>query len=127
MRRSDYKYPFRIDPSSGQAMQTSYETHVDQMIRQVLLTSPGERADLPDFGCGIRKLLFAPNSDALAATAQMLVQGALTKWLGSQIQVQTVTVVLPSESADASQLNIRIEYTLLETLAKKTTEVPLLS
>jgi phage baseplate assembly protein W len=51
MNRVDYAYPFRIDPASGQAAQTGYATHVDQMIRQVLLTAPGERADLPEFGC----------------------------------------------------------------------------
>ncbi len=58
MNRHDYAFPFRIDPVSHQAARTSYETHVDQMIRQVLLTSPGERADLPEFGCGLRRLLF---------------------------------------------------------------------
>ena len=34
MQRHDYAFPFRIDPASGQAAQTSYQTHVDQMIRQ---------------------------------------------------------------------------------------------
>lgn len=51
MARTDYAFPFRIDPVSGQALQTPYAAHVDQMIRQVLLTAPGERADLPQFGC----------------------------------------------------------------------------
>ena len=62
MHRYDYAYPFRIDPLSGQGMQTEYASHVDQMIRQVLLTSPGERIDLPEFGCGLRQLIFAPHS-----------------------------------------------------------------
>jgi hypothetical protein len=53
MTRNDYAYPFRIDPASGQAAQTNYATHVDQMIRQTLLTAAGERADLPQFGCGL--------------------------------------------------------------------------
>ena len=64
----------------------AYGTHVDQMIRQVLLTAPGERVDLPEFGCGLRQLLFAPNSDALQATAQLMVQRALNRWLADQIQ-----------------------------------------
>ncbi len=82
MNRNDYAYPFRIDPASGQAAQASYPTHVDQMIRQVLLTSPGERADLPQFGCGLRQLIFAPNSDALNATTQIMVQQALNQAVG---------------------------------------------
>src|SRR5208337_3964296 len=114
MDRHDYAYPFRIDPASGQAAQTSYPTHVDQMIRQVLLTSPGERADLPQFGCGLRQLIFAPNSDALNATTQILVQQALNQWLGDQITVQQVTVATPSAGLE-NQISIEINYLLIET------------
>lgn len=114
MNRTDYQYPFRIDPASGQAAQTPYDAHVEQMIRQVLLTAPGERADLPEFGCGIRQLIFAPHSDALNATTQIMVQQALNRWLGSQIQVQKITVG-PSDQGDQSQLLIEIDYILIET------------
>lgn len=127
MKRHDYKYPFRIDPVSGQGMQTPYEAHVEQMIRQVLLTDPGERICLPEFGCGLRRLVFAPNSDALAATTQMMVQGALKKWLGQHIEVKNVTVTPASQSDDPAKLAIRIDYVLLETLSDKQTEVRLLS
>src|SRR6267378_5167343 len=88
MSRHDYTFPFRIDPVSGQAAQSPYGTHVEQMIRQVLLTDPGERVDLPEFGCGLRQLIFAPNSDALQATTQLIVRKALDRWLGNQIDVQ---------------------------------------
>src|SRR5580704_8207996 len=103
MPRTDYAFPFRIDPASGQAASAPYATHVDQMIRQILLTTPGERADLPEFGCGLRQLLFAPDSDALQTTTQLMVQRSLTQWLGSQITVQTVTVG-PGPGGDYSQI-----------------------
>ena len=118
MDRTDYKYPFRIDPSSGQAAQTPYDAHVEQMIRQVLLTAPGERADLPEFGCGIRQLIFAPHSQALDATTQILVQQALNRWLGNQIQVQKVTVG-PPDQGDEAELLIQIDYVLIETRTNK--------
>ena len=73
MPRTDYAFPFRIDPVSGQAAQAPYAAHVDQMIRQILLTTPGERVDLPQVGCGIRQLLFAPSSTALQSTTQLLI------------------------------------------------------
>jgi phage baseplate assembly protein W len=112
--RRDYAFPFRIDAASHQAAQAPYAAHVDQMIRQVLLTSPGERADLPEFGCGVRRLVFAPHSDALDATTKMIVQTSLDKWLGSQIVVKSVSVGTPP-GADESQLEITIEYQLIET------------
>jgi uncharacterized protein len=114
MNRNDYAFPFRIDPASGQAAQASYPDHVDQMIRQILLTAPGERADLPEFGCGLKQLIFAPHSDALNATTQILVQKALNRWLSDQIVVQQVSVA-PLVEGQEEQLQIEIDYTLVET------------
>jgi uncharacterized protein len=114
MNRTDYAYPFRIDLASGQAAQTDYATHVDQMIRQILLTTPGERADLPEFGCGLRQLIFAPHSDALDTTTKILVQQALNRWLPNEIVVQNVAVG-PGPQGDDAQLLVQIAYTLVET------------
>jgi phage baseplate assembly protein W len=121
MARSDYAFPFRIDAASGQAAQSAYAAHVDEMIRQVLLTTPGERADLPSFGCGLRQLLFAPNSSALQATTQILVQESLAKWLGNQIQLRNVSV--SGNEGDGSQLLVQIDYVLIETQSLQTTQV----
>src|SRR5208283_3850315 len=101
MQRHDYAFPFRIDPASGQAAQTSYQAHVDQMIRQVLLTNRGERIDLPEFGCGLRQLLFAPHNSALDATTNLI--------------VQQVIVVPQTTTDDPAQLQIQINYTMLAT------------
>jgi len=115
MQRHDYAFPFRIDPASGQAAQTSYQAHVDQMIRQVLLTNRGERIDLPEFGCGLRQLLFAPHNSALDATANLIVQQALTRWMAGIITVQQVIVVPQTTVDNPAQLQIQINYTMLAT------------
>jgi uncharacterized protein len=114
MNRVDYAFPFRIDPASHQAAQTDYATHVDQMIRQILLTTPGERADLPEFGCGLRQMVFAPHSNALDTTTTILVQQALNRWLPTEITVQNVTVG-PGPQGDENELLVQINYTLIET------------
>lgn len=123
MNRRDYAFPFRIDPASGQAAQTNYEAHVEQMIRQVLLTSPGERADLPEFGCGLRQLIFAPFSDALTATTKLQVQQALKQWLANQIQVIDVNVIPPESAPIESELLIQIDYVLIETRSNEQIQV----
>jgi phage baseplate assembly protein W len=122
MARHDYAFPFSIDPVSGQAQQAAYGTHVDQMIRQVLLTAPGERGDLPQFGCGLRQLLFAPDSDALQATAQLTVQRSLNLWLAGQIQVVSVNVS-SGPGGDYSQIVVLVEYLLIETQTKQVTQI----
>lgn len=120
--RHDYAHPFGIGPS-GQALQAGYDAHVAQMVRQVLLTTPGERADLPEFGCGLRRLVFAPHSEALDATTQMLVRQALTRWLGDQIDVRTVRVETPAETGDEARLVVVVQYVVRETLAEDETAV----
>jgi phage baseplate assembly protein W len=122
MARTDYAFPFRIDPASGQAAQSPYAQHVEDMVLQILLTTPGERADLPEFGCGLRQLLFAPDSVALQTTTQLMVQRSLTQWLGNQITVGTVTVG-PGPGGDYSQIAVEVSYTLQETQSLQTTQV----
>jgi hypothetical protein len=138
--RDDYAFPFRVS-ASGSATQASYAAHVGQMIRQVLLTAPGERVDLPEFGCGLRRLLFAPSrsggaappglfgtspGDAATASAQILVQQALERWLGDQIKVQQV-IVLGGEDAPEGELEIEVRYLLIEVQDVLSTRVRLLS
>src|ERR1700761_8567063 len=119
MIRRDIRYPFSIDAVSGQAAQTDYATHVDQMIRQVLLTSPGERVCMPTFGAGLRRLLFSPLNASLGATTKLIVTQSLNQWLGNQIQVKDVTVQTPDSTTGAllpdSAISIQVTYVLIET------------
>jgi len=125
MIRTDFAFPFRIDAASGQAAQSSYQDHVDQMIRQVLLTDPGERVCLPTFGAGLRRLLFAPITAQLQASAQMMVTQALNAWLGNQITLQKVTVDTPVSSPGLPDgtIVITIAYVLIETQSVRQTQV----
>ena len=104
MERHDYAFPFRIDGVSRQAQQSPYAAHVAQMIRQVLLTGPGERADLPEFGCGLHQLIFAPNSDPLRASTKVLVLQALEKWLSGQAKGLLVRSTLSSRLCNILQV-----------------------
>ena len=134
MIRRDILYPFAIDAASGQADQTDYASHVDQMIRQVLLTDPGERVCLPTFGAGLRRLLFAPMNSSLTTSTQLIVTQSLNQWLGNQITVRDVTVATSSSNAGGqtppgpplpdSAISIQITYVLIETQAVMKTSVP---
>ena len=70
------------------------------MIKQVLLTSPGERVNRPEFGCEIRRMLFSPNSEVAASLAQVSIFQALEKWLGTIISVDNVKVQPVEERID---------------------------
>lgn len=102
------KYPFAIDLSLGTfSEEHDFAAHVRQMIMQVLLTNPGERINRPDFGCGIRKMVFEPNSEVTASLTQLTILQSLNKWLGTLIDVNSVKV----ESVD-EKLEIQIAYSI---------------
>ena len=94
------------------------------MIRQMLLTTPGERADLPTFGCGLRQLLFAPNSDALQATTQLLMQHSLTAMAGQSDPRPDRSRSRRGPGGDYSQILVQVDYVLIETQSLQTTAGP---
>ncbi len=91
-----FDYPFHID-GRGRTAETDEDDHIRDMIHQVLFTSPGERVNRPDFGCGLKQLVFAPNSDALATATKFLVQGSLQRWLNNVIKVEQLEVTNQDE------------------------------
>jgi len=105
----EFGYPLKVD-KKGSTATVSEEMHILQMIEQLLFTVPGERVNRPTFGTGINKLIFAPNSNELAATTQFLIQGQLQQWLGNLIKVESVQVTNPD-----STLAITIQYRVRQT------------
>jgi len=96
--------PLTVD-ARGRASIANVDAHVSELIIAVLLTNPGERVNQPEFGCGLRQLVFAPNGALLASATEALAAAALDRWLSDWIVVQKLEVT----SAE-STLNIRLTY-----------------
>lgn len=97
-------FPFQIDGTGG-----VYAQGGDPLLRgkilQLLLTSPGERVNLPEYGTRLRDLVFDPNNDILAATTEFMVNRALQRYLGDELQVDQVAV-----KSEESSLQVEIVY-----------------
>lgn len=109
-------FPYHFD-ARGRTEEIDYDALLRDLIEQVLFTAPGERVNRPNFGSGLLRLVFAPNSDQLAATTQYLVQGALQQYLGDLIQIDAVEV----ESED-STLRVTVRYLVRRTQTLQTAE-----
>ncbi len=107
-------FPYALD-STGHTATAGYPDHVRQMIEQLLLTSPGERVNRPDFGSGLAQMVFAPNRVEVAAALQFSLQAALTRWLGDVIEPTEVAV-----DAEDSTLAVTVRYILRSTGEEQT-------
>lgn len=101
--------PLHFD-GRGRTAQTPTGQHLEDLIEAVVLTAPGERVMRPTFGSGLMQLAFAPNSDQLGATVQMLVQGGLQSLLGNLIEVADVSI----DQTEAS-MTVSVSYTVRST------------
>ena len=103
-KRFDLVYPYRLD-RRGRTADADDKQHVRDLVEQVLFTAPGERVNRPDFGSGLLRLAFEPNSDVLASTTEFTVQGALQRWLGDRIELEKVEV-----TNEEATLQITVTY-----------------
>lgn len=102
-------YPLHVD-QNGLLASTADALHIEQMIEQLLFTTPGERVNLPDFGTGLQHFVFSGSNTEVIAAAQLLIQGALQQWLSNLIQVQIVQIV-----SNGAMLNILVSYVIKRT------------
>jgi len=107
-------YPFHFD-GRGRSALTDDNDHIRDMIEQFLFTNPGERVNRPDFGSGLLQMIFAPNSQELAAALQHTIQAGLQRWLGDLIEVRKVAV-----TSHDSTLTVEISYLIRRTGAEQT-------
>lgn len=97
-------FPFSI-ARNGNVSDSGREQHVRQLIEQVLFTMPGQRVNLPEFGSGLQKALFAPVEGHTLEAVRFSAQAALHQWLGHLIE--PVSLVM---EAQGSQLDITLSY-----------------
>ncbi len=102
--RAPIASPLAID-GRGRTAESAPDRHLRDLIEMVIFTAPGERVMRPTFGSGVLGLVFAPNSEELAATTQFLVAGAIQAWLGDVVELGEVTV-----QAVDSTLTVTVTY-----------------
>jgi phage baseplate assembly protein W len=104
-------FPLQVDPRGGIALATG--THdIEQAIRIILMTAPGERVMRPEFGCRIHELVFAPHDAATESLAAYYVQIALERW-EPRIELHEVDVV--TDPARDGVLLVEIKYLVKDT------------
>lgn len=100
-------FPFRIGATGPDA--SDRIGHVREQIEQVLFTNPGERLFRPEFGAGIRALLFEPNATALWEVTHKRLIASLAEALFGEVDPKTLEVEV---SGQGEKMMISVGYTM---------------
>jgi hypothetical protein len=106
-------FPPRVG-ADGRLAWSAGEENVRDAIRVILSTDRNERLRAPEFGGGLGRFLFEPNTVATRAQVADRVERALSAW-EPRIAVEAVDVEEDSEDADAAI--VTIHYRLVATEA----------
>ena len=106
-----FAWPLGVDHTGAIAL-TAPGGDIEDAIRVVLLTAPGERLMRPQFGCRIWDLMFEPVTPNLLGLISQAVRDALAQW-EPRIEVDDVR---PTQDRDDSGLvHIQITYRVKST------------
>jgi phage baseplate assembly protein W len=98
-------FPFRIGGDGRTASPPDLDAHVRDELLQLLLTSLGERLFLPELGTNLRRLVFENTDEATLGLTQSIVADALSKWLGTRLTVEGLTI-----STQNGAIEVLVQY-----------------
>jgi phage baseplate assembly protein W len=85
----------------------SSEEHLRDEMMQLVLTNPGERLDLPEFGGGVRMLVFEGADKTVESMTKARLTQAINRWLGHRAALENLNVVVEN-----SRVEVSIKYRL---------------
>lgn len=106
-------FPPRVTPD-GRIAWSEGETNVRESIRIILLTDERERLRLPEFGGGLSRYLFEPNTATTRQSIRDRIQRALTEW---EPRIRVESVAVDPDPKDNEGAIATITYRLVATRA----------
>jgi len=106
-----WAFPLHVNATGGIAL-VRREQELEQAMRLILETYPGERPMRPDFGCRLRDFVFRPANIETVAELTHEVRTALLRW-EPRVDIEIVNVFPRPD--DHSTLYIDIQYRTKDT------------
>jgi phage baseplate assembly protein W len=103
-----WAFPLRTDRTGSIALVTK-EREIEESIRLILATAPGERPMRPDFGCAIHDFVFAPADAATAGQLAFEVRASLDRW---EPRIDIVDIQVKFDAVDEGTLYIDVQYAI---------------
>jgi uncharacterized protein len=106
-----WAFPLRTDATGGIAL-VAREREIEEAIRLILGTAPGERPMRPEFGCRIHEHVFSSADGTTASAIAADVKAALRRW---EPRVDVEDVLVSFDARDAAVMYIDIRYAIRRT------------
>ena len=106
-----WSFPILPD-ATGSLGYVSGNLNVEQSLRILLLTEPGQRVMRPDFGCAAGRLVFAPGSLQYLGQLETAVREAIRDW-EPRIDVEDVSA--DADPNDETHVSVKLAYTVRAT------------
>ena len=103
------KLPITRDSVNGFTMIDDVKVLIRQNLKMLILTDPGERVMLPDFGVGLRTYLFENFSDTVYYEIETKIEEQVKKYLPV---VYINKVNFDNSNPDANTLGLQIVYSI---------------
>ena len=101
-----WAFPLRLD-SRGAFLLVDDDREIEEAIRLILATAPGERPQRPDFGCGIHSAVFEQLDADTAGTVAWEVRRSLQRW---EPRIDLDEVRVSFDTVDIGTLWIDVRY-----------------
>ena len=101
--------PLEVDSQDGIKLTKSFEDVAKQNFLMLLLTDPGERIMYPDFGVGLKKLLFENHSVVLSEEIQASIKDQVKIYLP---YITIINLDVNDSSEDYHTYFVRIRYVI---------------
>ena len=113
----DASIPLTKDPTYGWAELRTARQAVQQQMKNLLLTSPGERVMIPDFGVGLKRYLFENLDRAVLGSIEARIRQQVEKYL-PYVNLKSVVFQSALDSGqdtvvtdfDENKISIKISY-----------------
>jgi uncharacterized protein len=117
-----WAFPPAFDSRTRGALMVAQLDDVQESLRILLSTAPGERVMRPTYGCDLRRLVFEPLSESTLTEMRDTIERAI---LFFEVRITLESVEFELEEAQAGVLRIRLEYTVRTTNSRHNMVFPL--
>ena len=105
----DLSMSFKFNPLSGDLIALKNENAIARAVRNIVLTSPGEKLFDPDFGSSVSEILFENVDDITAVSIQDEIRNCLNNY---EPRVDLIDVNV-DPNFDENQFDVKITYRIV--------------